>query len=79
LIIREPELWDVKTFPAKVKQYEITVADLPPSYFHTLLENWKNTPQIIQNLPLRLLILGGEETSAKTVKLWQMSPLKSDF
>jgi amino acid adenylation domain-containing protein len=75
LIIREPELWDVKTFPAKVKQYGITVADLPPGYFHTLLENWKNTPQIIQNLPLRLLILGGEETSAKTVKLWQMSPL----
>lgn len=26
-------------------------------------------------MPLRLLILGGEETSAKTVKLWQMSPL----
>ena len=75
LIVREPELWDVKTFPTKVKQYEITVADLPPGYLHALLENWKNTPQIIQNLPLRLVILGGEETSPKTVKLWQMSPL----
>jgi non-ribosomal peptide synthetase component F len=37
LVVREPELWDVKTFPAKVKQYGITVADLPPGYFHTLL------------------------------------------
>ncbi len=77
LIIREPALWNATTFPAKVREYGITVVDLSPGYWHTLLESWQNTPALIENLPLRLVILGGEETRPETVTLWQQSPLCS--
>ncbi|MCI5193671.1 MAG: amino acid adenylation domain-containing protein [Candidatus Electrothrix sp. AU1_5] len=77
LIIREPELWNATTFPAKVREYGITVVDLSPGYWHTLLESWQNTPALIEDLPLRLVILGGDETRPETVKLWQQTPLRS--
>lgn len=77
LTIREPELWNATTFPAKIREYGITVVDLSPGYWHALLESWQNTPALIEDLPLRLVILGGDETRPETVKLWQQTPLCS--
>ncbi len=77
LVLREPELWNATTFPAKVKFYGLTVVDWSPGYWHTLLESWQARPQLVAGLPLRLVILGGEAIRPETVKLWQSSPLKS--
>jgi len=77
LIIREPELWNGSIFLGKVREYGITVVDLSPGYWHTLLESWQNTPALIEKLPLRMVILGGDETRPETVKLWQQTPLRS--
>lgn len=77
LVLREPELWNAMTFPAKVTAYGLTVVDLSPGYWHTLLESWQTSPQLVAGLPLRLVILGGEALRPETVKLWQQSPLKS--
>jgi len=77
LVIREPDLWDSASFPVKIRGYGISVVDLPPGYWHTLLADWQNSPESLENLPLRLIILGGDETRPETVALWQQSPLRS--
>jgi len=76
LVVREPDLWSPASFPAKIRDYGISVVDLPPGYWHTLLADWQHTPELLENLPLRLIILGGDETRPETVKLWQQSPLR---
>jgi len=77
LVIREPDLWTSASFPAKIRDYGISVVDLPPGYWHTLLTDWQNSAESLENLPLRLIILGGDETRPETVKLWQQSPLRT--
>jgi amino acid adenylation domain-containing protein len=80
LILRDG-MWSSKDFYSAVKKYKITVADIPPSYFHELLEAWPHRnkmqhkteikPQPFLGNQLRLIILGGEKTLPKTLKLWQ--------
>ena len=77
LVIREPELWTTATFATKVREYGITVADLPPAYLHALLDGWRETDGRPVDWPLRLLIVGGEELRAQTVELWRHSPLRA--
>jgi epothilone synthetase B len=75
VVLREPALWSAIEFPAKVKEYGLTVVDLPPGYWHSLLASWVQTPALVGNLPLRMVILGGDVTTPELVHLWHQTPL----
>ncbi len=75
LVIREQAVWTAAEFPQKIRDYGVTVADLPPNYLHSLLESWAAQTDLSADFPLRLLIVGGEELRPSTVRLWQRSGL----
>jgi len=70
LIVPDQKLWTVSEFLPKVKQYGLTMVDLPASYYQTLAQEWATSQTTLQDMPLRLLIVGGEITSAKGGALW---------
>lgn len=70
LVVPDQKLWTVSEFLAKVKQYDLTVVDLPASYYQTLAQEWVSSHITLQDSPLRLLIVGGEVTSAEGGMLW---------
>ena len=76
VVLREPTLWSAPEFPAKVRHYGLTVVDLPPSYWQTLLEGWSERPALVEALPLRMVILGGEATTPALVARWRATPLR---
>ncbi len=76
LVLRGVDLWTPAEFTQKIKDYQITVVDLMPSYFHLLLEHWRKNQIKIENSSLRLIIAGGEGLSPSTIKLWLELSLK---
>ena len=70
LVIPGQKLWTASEFLPKVKQYGLTMVDLPASYYQTLAQEWATSHLTVQNTPLRLLIVGGEVTSAEGAALW---------
>ncbi|NTV62898.1 MAG: amino acid adenylation domain-containing protein, partial [Oscillochloris sp.] len=75
VIVREPTLWSAVEFPAKVRHYGLTVVDLPPGYWQTLLDAWVRMPGLVADLPLRMVILGGEATTPGLVQRWYQTSL----
>jgi amino acid adenylation domain-containing protein len=71
LVLRNDEmLSSAATFLQRCQKWQVTVLDLPTAYWHYLVS------QIVADevrLPpeLRLVIIGGEQASLETVKLWQ--------
>ena len=77
VVLREPQLWSALEFPAKVRHYGLTIVDLPPSYLQTLLATWVVYPDLVRDLPLRMIILGGEATTPTLVQQWCQTPLRT--
>jgi Non-ribosomal peptide synthetase modules and related proteins len=73
VVIREAELWNAVSFPEKMRKYGITCADLSPEYWHTLLKAWKDRPELVNDMPLRLFILGGDAVRVESVELWRQT------
>ncbi|MEZ4862724.1 MAG: amino acid adenylation domain-containing protein [Caldilineaceae bacterium] len=74
LVIRDHHLWTTATFDTKIAEHRITVADLPPAYFHQLVQQWQGKPPTFAQRYLRLILVGGERTLPETVRLWQRLP-----
>lgn len=73
VVIREAEIWNAVSFPEKMRKYGITCADLSPEYWHTLLKAWKDRPELVNDMPLRLVILGGDAVRVESVELWRQT------
>ncbi|ETR69421.1 MAG: hypothetical protein OMM_03945 [Candidatus Magnetoglobus multicellularis str. Araruama] len=77
VVLREPELWNAVSFPAKVRSYGLTCMEMLPDYWHTLLSAWKDKPELVKKLPLRMVILSGDAVRPETLELWRQTPLSS--
>ncbi|MCB0065009.1 MAG: amino acid adenylation domain-containing protein, partial [Caldilineaceae bacterium] len=71
LVMRGTDLWTPPEFDQQVLDHAITVADLPPVYFHQLVQYWQTARPTFLAGQLRLILVGGEKTTPETVKLWQ--------
>lgn len=71
LVMRGNQLWPSEEFDRQVLAHQITVADLPPQYFHQLIQHWLAERPAFLAEQLRLILIGGEKISPETVKLWQ--------
>jgi amino acid adenylation domain-containing protein len=71
LILRGAEVWSTGEFWRKVREYELSVFNLPPAYWRQLLSE----PELSRAGRLRLAIIGGDVLSAESVEEWRRSPL----
>ena len=75
LIVRDNEVWNTREFADKLRDLQLTVADIPTAYWHQLATEWSATPEAIPSNALRLVIVGGEALSPEKLTLWQRTPL----
>jgi amino acid adenylation domain-containing protein len=75
LVVRDNNIWNTKQFAANLKEYQLTVADIPTAYWHQLAQEWAASPGDVPANALRLVIVGGEAMSAEKLRLWRTTPL----
>ena len=75
VVLREAAVWLPSEFQQKLAELGITVIQLTPAYWHQLAEAWANAIEPISVHQLRLVIIGGDVISAKTLHLWRQTPL----
>lgn len=75
LILRDETIWTPVEFFRKVREYALTVIDIPPGYWHQLAASW--TPDFGEEglAQLRLVIVGGDVMRPQTLPLWQRTPM----
>ncbi|HEV8543509.1 MAG TPA: amino acid adenylation domain-containing protein [Verrucomicrobiae bacterium] len=75
VLVRGNEVWSAREFARNLRDFEITVADLPTAYWHQLSDEWSRHSEIIPSNGLRLLIVGGEALSPEKLAVWRKTPL----
>ena len=75
LFLREKEIWGVDEFAGKLREWGLTVVDLPSAYLQQFLEYAAARADGYDHV--RLIITGGDVLPPESVRLWQQSPLKS--
>ncbi|MDZ7268843.1 MAG: amino acid adenylation domain-containing protein [candidate division KSB1 bacterium] len=76
LVLRDATLWTPAEFHQKVAAHGLTVINLPTAYWQELAQHWSEAPGKVSATNLRLVIIGGDEMPAATLRLWQRTPLK---
>jgi surfactin family lipopeptide synthetase C len=77
VVLREPAVWLPSEFRQKLAELGLTVIQLTPAYWHQLAETWANAIEPISAHQLRLVIIGGDIMSAKTLQLWRQTPFNN--
>lgn len=76
LVIREGELWAADELHARILKYEITVINIPPSYWQEVATVWSAAPSLLRQTTLRLIIIGGDVLHPEALTLWKSGLLR---
>jgi amino acid adenylation domain-containing protein len=76
LVIREGELWPADSLHERISTQEISVINIPPSYWQEVATVWTAAPSLLRHTPLRLIIIGGDVLPPDTLALWTNGPLR---
>jgi amino acid adenylation domain-containing protein len=68
LVLRDDAIWEPLELLEKMKQYGLTILNLPPAYWHQVAQVWAQ--QKLPDLPLRLVIIGGDVFHLETLRMW---------
>ena len=76
LVVRGDDLWSPHELTRRIRRLGLTYLDLPTAYWH----RWASDPGepgdfAGGDLPLRVVVAGGEEMLAGNVRQWMRSPL----
>ena len=71
LIMRGREIWSPRQLLEEVKRQQVTVMNLPPTYWQQALREWAKAPQELAGTQLRLVIVGGDRLEAQGVRQWR--------
>lgn len=74
LVLRGPAIWPPSDFSGVISNYDLTVVNLPPSYWYKWMQDWDQT-SCFENPQLRLVIIGGDEIRPEMVRTWQQTPM----
>ena len=69
LVLRDDAIWEPLELLEKMKQYGLTILNLPPAYWHQVAQVWAQL-EALPDLPLRLVIIGGDVFHLETLRLW---------
>src|SRR5205823_3222102 len=75
VVMRATDVWNVREFARNLRDFQLTVADIPTAYWQQAAEEWARNPQIVPPNGLHLLIVGGEALSPEKLTLWRKTPL----
>ncbi len=76
LVIRDGDVWLPSEFHQKVRRYGLTVINPPTVYWEELARHWAQHPEQASDLPIRLVIAGGDAMHREAVRQWHRSPLR---
>ncbi|RPK08343.1 amino acid adenylation domain-containing protein [Priestia endophytica] len=76
LVFRDKEIWTPIEFSQKCAELDLSVVNLPTSYWGEITSAWNGNPKIIPICNLKIVIVGGEQMTAEKVRLWEELPLE---
>jgi amino acid adenylation domain-containing protein len=76
LVLRDAEIWSPTDFCTKALELGFTIVDLPPAYWHWLVQEWVDAPDQAQKNHIRLVIIGGDVMPFESLSLWWQTPMK---
>ena len=71
LIMRGREIWSPRQLLEEVKRQQVTVMNLPSTYWQQALREWTKARQELAGTQLRLVIVGGDRLEAQGVRQWR--------
>ena len=75
LVLRDGAIWTTAEFHQKIKKYGLTVINPPTPYWEQLAAEWARHPETVENVPVRLVIAGGDAMHVEAVRQWHQTPL----
>ncbi len=76
LVLRDGAIWTTTEFHHKIKQYGLTVINPPTPYWEQLVAEWARHPETVNDVPVRLVIAGGDAMHMEAVRKWHQTPLR---
>ncbi len=77
LVLRNNNIWSATDFHQKILAFGITIVNIPPAYWEQLVLDWVKAPELAPRNQLKLVIVGGDVMSPKTLSLWWQTPMNS--
>ena len=77
VVLRGAALWSPEEFCRALVEHNVTVANVPPAYWHQVVQKCVLEPEIVAGNTIRLLIIGGDVFQPESVRLWNESPFRS--
>ncbi|KAF0818519.1 Polyketide synthase module protein [Bacillus sp. ZZV12-4809] len=76
LVFRDKDLWTPSQFSKRCAELDLSVINLPTSYWAEIVQAWHSRPQEIPDCNLKIVVVGGEQMPAEKVKLWEQMKLE---
>jgi amino acid adenylation domain-containing protein len=70
LVMRGSDLWSPRELLEEMAAQQVTVMNLPPAYWHQAVRQWRQEPDGLPQLRLRLVIVGGDRLEPSWVREW---------
>jgi amino acid adenylation domain-containing protein/non-ribosomal peptide synthase protein (TIGR01720 family) len=74
IVLRDAEIWNPQELLHKILDLGITVVNLPTTYWQQVAQEWSDRTDLFTeafpNIPLRLVIVGGEAMVAEYLQPW---------
>ena len=71
LIMRGREIWSPRQLLEEVKRQQVTVMNLPSTYWQQALREWTKARQELAGTQLRLVVVGGDRLEAQGLRQWR--------
>lgn len=75
VVLMDGSVWAPADFHQKVQEFALTVVDLPPAYWHLVLQEWHTALELLPT-HLRMVIIGGDVVPVEGWHLWRELGLK---
>ncbi|WP_170940465.1 non-ribosomal peptide synthetase [Pseudoalteromonas sp. NBT06-2] len=71
VLLRSSEIWDAEKLLYLITKYKVSLIDLPPAYFKSVIQQMHELDLGWQNNSLRAIVFGGEALSKDVIAYWQ--------
>jgi amino acid adenylation domain-containing protein len=70
--LRGDEMWSAREFQKRIFEHDVSVINLPPTYWEKWLEELQRSQADLFTTRLRLVIVGGDAVRPESLKLWRL-------
>ena len=71
LALRGPEVWSPDELLMRIKDYGLTVVNLPTAYWHQVVQEWSSETPALLPTHVRLVEVGGEQMLPQPLQRWR--------